>query len=128
MFLAENSKPTGGGRRNIQVRSVFAYTDPDAALVDLVEGRTRPDLILLDIQMPKTSGFEFLEALRLIPAFADTQVVFLTTSRLSHGMERVQQMTACAHVIKPNTYHELHRRLDIAARRALKRLYPRGCR
>lgn len=115
-------------RRNVQVRSVSAYTDPDAALVDLAEGRTRPELILLDIKMPKMSGFQFLDALRRIPAFAETQVVFLTTSRPSRDTERTQQTPACGYVIKPNSYHELHSRLDVTARRALKHLYPRGCR
>lgn len=37
-----------------------------------------PDLIVLDMMMPKKSGMEVLELLRLQPAFRDTLIMFLT--------------------------------------------------
>lgn len=37
-----------------------------------------PDLIVLDMMMPKKSGMEVLELLRLQPAFKDTLIMFLT--------------------------------------------------
>ncbi len=38
----------------------------------------RPDLILLDIMMPKKNGFEVCRELRQNPKFSDTYIVFLT--------------------------------------------------
>lgn len=38
----------------------------------------RPDLIVLDMMMPKKNGIEVLELLRLQPAFKDTLIMFLT--------------------------------------------------
>ena len=38
----------------------------------------KPDLIVLDMMMPKKSGMEVLELLRLQPAFKDTLIMFLT--------------------------------------------------
>lgn len=38
----------------------------------------QPDLIVLDMMMPKKSGIEVLELLRLQPAFRDTLIMFLT--------------------------------------------------
>lgn len=40
--------------------------------------RNHPDLIVLDMMMPKKSGMEVLELLRLQPAFKDTLIMFLT--------------------------------------------------
>lgn len=40
--------------------------------------QSRPDLIVLDMMMPKKNGLEVLELLRLQPAFKDTLIMFLT--------------------------------------------------
>lgn len=39
---------------------------------------TKPDLIILDIMMPKKNGVEVCEILRSKPAFRDTLIIFLT--------------------------------------------------
>lgn len=40
----------------------------------------KPDLILLDLNMPKLNGFEFLEKLRSMNEFDDVKIFILTTS------------------------------------------------
>lgn len=40
--------------------------------------KNRPDLIVLDMMMPKKNGMEVLELLRMQPAFKDTLIMFLT--------------------------------------------------
>ncbi|MBS3974783.1 MAG: response regulator, partial [Actinobacteria bacterium] len=40
----------------------------------------RPDLVLLDLVMPKLSGFEVLEIIRATPKTADLTVIMLTTA------------------------------------------------
>ena len=37
-----------------------------------------PDLIILDVMMPRKNGFEVCNILRLQPAFRDTIIIFLT--------------------------------------------------
>jgi chemotaxis family two-component system response regulator Rcp1 len=41
----------------------------------------RPDVIVLDLNMPRINGFEFLKELKKNPPLADIPVVILTTSR-----------------------------------------------
>jgi DNA-binding response OmpR family regulator len=38
----------------------------------------RPDIIILDVMMPKMSGFQVCANLRKRPEFADTPIIFLT--------------------------------------------------
>ncbi|MCA9544883.1 MAG: response regulator [Myxococcales bacterium] len=53
--------------------------DGQSALERLRAG-AHPDLILLDINMPRVSGLEVLEAIKGDPALADIPTVMLTTS------------------------------------------------
>lgn len=106
-------------KRNQHVGNVHAIDAPDAALRELAHGRARPNLILLDIHMPKLNGFKFLEALRRIPAMRDTPVVLLTTSRLTRDVEQARDSTVSLYVVKPDTYTELQTRLDAVVRQAI---------
>ncbi|MDJ0534742.1 MAG: response regulator [Xenococcaceae cyanobacterium MO_207.B15] len=55
-----------------------AINDPLEAVSRLKE--CRPDLILLDIFMPEIDGYELCSQLRQNPYFADTPIIFLTSS------------------------------------------------
>ena len=65
------------------------------------ENAIRPDLILLDLNMPKMNGKEFLEEmkkddnLRLIP------VVILTTSKAEEDIVKTYKLGASCYVTKP---------------------------
>lgn len=110
-------------RKNPGVRQVWAYEEPENALLSLEERRVMPDLILLDIRMPKLTGFAFIEKLRAIPTFVDTQIVIVTTSCLARDVELANRAEVCEYVIKPDTYEELRARLDNTVQQALKRAW-----
>ena len=106
-------------KRHSQVAAVSAADAPDIALIQLESGHLQPDLILLDIHMPRINGFQFLERLRRIKAMATTPVVFLTTScRVTDVME-ARRGSASFYVVKPDTYGELQERLDAVVKRAV---------
>jgi CheY-like chemotaxis protein len=106
-------------KRHPHVGAAHATDAPDQILFDLAAGQYRPSLILLDIHMPKLSGFRFLEALRRIPAMRDTPVVLLTTSRLARDVEEARASSVCLYVVKPDTYEDLQARLDGVIQQAI---------
>jgi two-component system, sensor histidine kinase and response regulator len=99
--------------RNPQVTSARATAAPDFALRQFTAGsRLRPNLVLLDIHMPKLDGFAFLAAMRRIPAMATVPVVFLTTSGLASDVQRTQSSSAALYLLKPDSNSELQSRIN----------------
>ncbi len=106
-------------KRHPSVSVARAVDAPQTALEHLALGRMGPDLILLDIHMPRIDGFTFLERVRLIPEMADVPVVFLTTSCLARDAMQAKQSSASWYLIKPDSYAELQSRLDRVIKRAM---------
>lgn len=78
------------------------------------EGVKRPDIILLDLNLPRINGYEVLKELKSNPPFAGIPIVILTTSRnpLDHTQCAALGADMCLskpHAIKE--YEELVRRL-----------------
>src|SRR5882762_4437360 len=70
-----------------QVRRVPNGEDALAAALEY-----RPDLILLDVMMPKVSGFDVLDILRNTPETANMKIVMLTALSQESDKERAQSM------------------------------------
>lgn len=66
-----------------------------------------PDLILCDINMPRLSGLEAVEALSGCDCFADVPVVMLTSSRREEDRRRSLTVGAQAHYVKPSSFREM---------------------
>jgi two-component system, chemotaxis family, response regulator Rcp1 len=61
----------------------------------------RPDLILLDLNLPKKSGREVLEEIKLDPSLKSIPVVILTTSAAEEDILRSYQLHANCYITKP---------------------------
>jgi chemotaxis family two-component system response regulator Rcp1 len=61
----------------------------------------RPDLILLDLNMPKKDGRELLAEIKMIPAIQSIPVVILTTSQAEDDIVRSYKLNASCYIIKP---------------------------
>lgn len=66
-----------------------------------------PDLILLDLRMPRKDGFEALKELKTNSDWHDIPVVVMTTSDSQSDIKRVYQLGANSCIIKPQTFQEL---------------------
>lgn len=62
---------------------------------------TRPDLILLDLNLPRMNGFEVLDAIKEDPDLRRIPVVVLTTSQAEQDIIRSYNLYANAYVNKP---------------------------
>ena len=65
------------------------------------EGRPRPDLVLLDLNLPRMDGREVLQAIKSDPGLASIPVVVLTTSEAEEDIARSYSLHANAYVTKP---------------------------
>jgi two-component system cell cycle response regulator len=88
---------------------------------------SHPDVILLDLMMPKLDGFQVLEQLRLDPDTADIPVLVLSARRDDAGKVLGLGLGAVDYVEKPCSAPELRARLDRTVRlmrsqRALREL------
>ena len=79
----------------------------------LMEQQT-PDLILLDIEMPDISGFEFLHTIKKNPKYMNVPVVIVSGHRESKVVEHAVQSGASGMVAKPIVQQELCDKIDEA--------------
>jgi len=63
--------------------------------------RESPDLILLDLLMPKISGFDFLEEIRKIDKTKNTPVIVVSALTDEENIEKIMKMGAIDFVKKP---------------------------
>jgi len=62
--------------------------------------QVRPDLILLDVMMPKVSGFDVLDILRNTPDTKDIKIIMLTALSQDSDKERAKNLGVDDYLIK----------------------------
>jgi CheY-like chemotaxis protein len=80
--------------------SAIAYLSGDATYSDRVRF-PMPDLVLLDLKIPRKSGLEVLSWMRLHPQFRRLPVAVLTSSRHDRDMEQAYDGGANSYLVKP---------------------------
>jgi two-component system cell cycle response regulator DivK len=69
----------------------------------------RPDLILMDVQLPKMSGIDAIRMLRNEPGTASTPIIAVTSFALSGSELQAIEAGATAYMAKPYSPFELLR-------------------
>jgi two-component system cell cycle response regulator DivK len=103
------------------VRDLLARTP--YRLVEAVDGEAgvaaaqqeRPDVIVMDVQLPKISGLEATRRLRAIPETAKTPIIVVTSFALSGDDKKAMEAGATAYLAKPYSPRQL---LDAIKRHA----------
>jgi putative two-component system response regulator len=105
---------------------MLTASNPGEAIA-LAGGEPKPDLILLDVEMPDVSGFEVCQALKGDPPTADIPVIFLTGHAEPKAQVEAFSLGAVDYIMKPIVVAVLKARvkMHIAAanqRQALEQL------
>lgn len=100
--------------------NIYVVTDGQEAL-DFVYNKgkyqdkdkfPRPDLILLDIKMPKIDGFGVLERLKKDPLYCMIPIVILTSSENEKDIARSYNNGASSYITKPVDYESFVKAVD----------------
>lgn len=86
-----------------------SWLNGDGELADR-DRHPQPDLLLLDLKLPRFSGFEVLQWLRGQPGLRRLPVIVLTGSRESSDVNRALDLGANSYLVKPVGFDAL---LDI---------------
>lgn len=98
---------------------VTAFHNVRSAAQMSASGR-KPDLLLLDINMPEVTGLDMVEFLRRRPDTKDLPIVMLTSESADEMMDRAMKIGADSYVTKPVTLEELEKAMATAFYRHLK--------
>ena len=92
--------------------SLTEAKDAEIAL-EILQGNNRfPDLILLDLNMPKISGIEFLEILKSSENFRHIPTVVLTTSDNKTDLEECYKIGVSGYILKPLKYEDYVKKIE----------------
>ena len=80
-------------------------TDGEAGVA--MARKERPDLILMDVQLPKISGIEATRTLRGDPATATTPIIAITSFALAGDEQKAIEAGATAYMAKPYSPRDL---------------------
>jgi two-component system cell cycle response regulator DivK len=84
-------------------------------LIEAVDGESgvaqaqqeKPDLILMDVQLPKMSGLDATRVLKADPRTADIPIIVITSFALSGDREKASAAGADSYLAKPYSPREL---------------------
>lgn len=89
------------------------FSHPRHAAQALLSGG-RPDLIILDINMPEVSGLDMLEFLRRRKEWKNLPVIMLSSEAADLIVDRAMQLGADGYMTKPVTIEELEKAMSQA--------------
>ncbi len=70
---------------------------------------SKPNLILLDVQMPEMNGYELCEVIKSNPETADIPIIFLSANNDSSAKQKALKLGGAAYLTKPFNIEELVR-------------------
>jgi CheY-like chemotaxis protein len=123
IFLAEDHLPDvtliKEALRHVGLNFEIEHAEDGALAIQGLLGLdtgSRPDLIIVDLNLPKKTGFDVLTALPRNPVLARVPILVLTSSNSEHDRRRALDLGATAFLSKPPNLHEFLERVGGAVR------------
>lgn len=93
--------------KNLNIRNPLNVACNGEEGLEFIQNTTDiPCLIILDINMPKMNGIEFLKIIKSDPSFKIIPVVILTTSNDENDKQICYNYGAASYIVKPIDYNE----------------------
>lgn len=92
----------------VDASNSVAIVEDGIELMDYLQqrnARSLPDLILLDLNMPRKNGYECIEEIRADEKLAHVPIVVLTTSTSDREVCRAYRLGANSFVTKPTSFN-----------------------
>ena len=115
ILVVDDDEHTRGLLKDLCESSGYRVTmaeDGNVALERIADGR--PDLVLLDLMMPRRDGFSVLRAVRENTAMSDLPIILLTAMGDMDGKIKGMELGADDYVTKPFKLVELQTRISSA--------------
>jgi CheY-like chemotaxis protein len=92
---------------------ITAVKSADEAFIILKQKEYFPDIIFLDLNMPKISGIEFLSAFKSNNDLRHIPIVILTTSDFQKDREECYRIGISGYILKPLKYKDYVKKIDV---------------
>jgi DNA-binding response OmpR family regulator len=92
---------------------VISFHTVRSAAQRLLSGE-KPELFILDINMPEVTGLDMIEFLRRRPESKDIPIIMLSSEAADSMVDRAMELGADAYVMKPVTIEELEKAMTTA--------------
>jgi CheY-like chemotaxis protein len=91
----------------------FAYVRNGEEILDYLYQRgefanaSHPNLIFLDLNMPKKDGWEALTEIKANPEFRHIPIIVFTTTRSANEIQQVYRLGASSFIVKPGSFEKM---------------------
>lgn len=97
------------------IRCELAFVEDGSEVFDFLRGHGKhevngsktPNLILLDLNMPKKDGKQVLQEIKALPDYNHIPIVIFTTSKSPEDVRQVYKMGASSFISKPSSFEKL---------------------
>ncbi|MDR1693030.1 MAG: response regulator [Oscillospiraceae bacterium] len=111
LIVDDNQSNLATGKNLLKLR-FEVYPVPSAARMFELLQKVTPDLILLDVEMPETDGYEAIKCLKANRDFADIPVIFLTSKNDERSEMYGLDLGATDYIFKPFSPPLLIKRIE----------------
>ena len=87
------------------------FADGEKAIRAISECQNVPDLILIDLKLPRRDGFDVLRAVRSTPSLVDVPIGILTSSNAETDRHRASLQGIKLYILKPADYDQFLERV-----------------
>jgi CheY-like chemotaxis protein len=110
ILLVDDSKTVVSVLRTYLTGAGFEFLEaPDGREALRIALRTRPAVVISDVEMPHLGGLELCEAIRAAPGLAHTRIALISSKWTAARVEQAKRARVDARFIKPIDSRELAR-------------------